>query len=629
MAHEIPSLLRGHRALAAIVVTDGVGFSARMSVDEELTLNLIHRDLRLMADLCEKSEGHVLKSTGDGLLMYFVSAIQAVTCALEIQKALAQMAADMPPNESLEHRIGIHLGDIFFSESDVMGNGVNIAARLQNEAEPSGICISQVVYDVVKARINLNAKFVGPLALKNIQETVPAYKIPPPNRVNDTGCGDSTSGTTQVSLNEAQALLVEIAETFERHPNSLRIKKLLFGTCQNRWENDRTILGRVSFGELLQTVFKQFPRLSQLKIHLMRTVATLNRKETYSAIAELILEHTEPLYTKLNETTSLPSDSESDRSSSDYFQIAQALEQHPNALRIKKLLYSVCHHTWENNRSILQSVAMDILVAQTHQATLSLPALNHRLSQIVCHLNRQAEYTLVANVISHHFQALYSSDHDSTQLRPTTSDNTEMFTGTATQFKDSSGLLTSEFTAVTPTMVSPTSNLNSTQAVSSQPTSTASPSPRRIKDRSDLFELRLEIIRYTNPLRAKLLIFSSLYSPFSFSQQDWITLKSKTLDDLLKELFNYGQTFTDVANKLEIIAHCLDDSDENIQAVNTILKAIRAYYPDDILRPVPIPSSSKPATLNSEAPQASPPASFQDQTAIASEYPESASIYGS
>ncbi|MCG8368390.1 MAG: protein kinase [Pseudanabaenales cyanobacterium] len=181
MENGIPTSIRGQRALAAIVVTDAVDSSARMSVDEESTLSLIQRDLQLIEDICCQFDGQVLKFMGDGLLMYFVSAVQAVASALEIQTKLAKLATDTPANEAneaLSHRIGIHLGDVFISQSDVMGNGVNIAARLQTEAEPGGICISQTVYDVVKSRLSLNATYAGPLSLKNIQEPVPAYQIP-------------------------------------------------------------------------------------------------------------------------------------------------------------------------------------------------------------------------------------------------------------------------------------------------------------------------------------------------------------------------------------------------------------------------------------------------------------------
>ena len=176
MSSDLPTPSRGQRTLAAIVVTDAVGFSARMSVDEENTLKLIQHDLQLMAEKCQEFEGQVLKSTGDGLLMYFVSAVQAVNCAIAIQKSLFIKATKDEPNNLL-HRIGIHMGDVFFNNLDVMGNSVNIAARLQTQAKPGGICLSQLIYDLVKVRLSLKAEFAGPLQLKNIQEPITAYHI--------------------------------------------------------------------------------------------------------------------------------------------------------------------------------------------------------------------------------------------------------------------------------------------------------------------------------------------------------------------------------------------------------------------------------------------------------------------
>ena len=179
MTSGIPDLSRNQRSLAAIVLTDAVDFSAHMSTDEEYTLSLIQQDLRLIETTCKAFEGRVIKSTGDGLLMCFSSAVQAVSCGLEIQKSLRQNSQNLPPEQVLLHRIGIHLGDVFFSEDDVMGNGVNIAARLQTEAHPGELCISQVVYDVVRSRLSLNATHAGSLQLKNIQDPQSAYHINP------------------------------------------------------------------------------------------------------------------------------------------------------------------------------------------------------------------------------------------------------------------------------------------------------------------------------------------------------------------------------------------------------------------------------------------------------------------
>ena len=167
----------GHRQLAAIVFTDVAGFSSRVADDEEKTLRRVREDLQLLTDLSGGHNGKIVKTMGDGLLISFGSAIDAVSFAIGAQKKLYHQNQKLSPNERLEHRMGIHLGDIFLTESDVMGDGVNIAARLQSEAEPGGICISQTVYDVVKNKLAIKAVSLGPRELKNIREAIYAYRI--------------------------------------------------------------------------------------------------------------------------------------------------------------------------------------------------------------------------------------------------------------------------------------------------------------------------------------------------------------------------------------------------------------------------------------------------------------------
>lgn len=167
----------GQRRLAAIIFTDVVGFSARMQENETETLRLVERDSQFIRGVCENFNGRILKSTGDGLLMFFDSAVDAVAAALKIQEGLGQHRAASLPSDALEHRIGIHLGDVFIRDGDVMGDGVNIAARLQQEAQPGGICISQTVYEVVKNKLSLQVISLGPRELKNIRDAVPAYQV--------------------------------------------------------------------------------------------------------------------------------------------------------------------------------------------------------------------------------------------------------------------------------------------------------------------------------------------------------------------------------------------------------------------------------------------------------------------
>lgn len=180
-----PSSLRGESALAAIVFTDVEAFTPKMAADEKQTIALIQRDFQLMSEVCQRFDGQVLKALGDGLLMYFVSAERAVSCAIDIQKALTDSAVNLSPKDILKHRIGIHLGDVVFSGNDVMGNGVNVAARLQGEAPPGGICISQTVYDVVKSCLPISAIYVGLRQLKGINEPVPVYQISRPRSAGE------------------------------------------------------------------------------------------------------------------------------------------------------------------------------------------------------------------------------------------------------------------------------------------------------------------------------------------------------------------------------------------------------------------------------------------------------------
>lgn len=167
----------GQRSLAAIVFTDAVGYTARVGADEDATIASIRRDLELMKDLCGRFEGRVLKSMGDGLMMLFASAVNAVSCALEIQKAIEERAKEDPHGRHMLHRIGVHLGDVLVTDDDAHGEGVNVAARLEERAEPGGICLSQTVYDVVKNRLFLRAAPLGDLQLKNVAEPVTAYRI--------------------------------------------------------------------------------------------------------------------------------------------------------------------------------------------------------------------------------------------------------------------------------------------------------------------------------------------------------------------------------------------------------------------------------------------------------------------
>ncbi|MCW5942695.1 MAG: adenylate/guanylate cyclase domain-containing protein [Fimbriimonadaceae bacterium] len=161
------------RTLSAIAFTDAVGFSAQANQNEEPALDALKRDLDLIRETAGRFDGQVVKGTGDGLMLRFDSAVQAVECALDVQRRFAERT-----EPGYSHRIGIHLGDVLVTDDDALGDGVNIASRLQQVALPGGICISQTVYDVVKSRIvPLHVVPMGAQQLKNIESPIQAYQI--------------------------------------------------------------------------------------------------------------------------------------------------------------------------------------------------------------------------------------------------------------------------------------------------------------------------------------------------------------------------------------------------------------------------------------------------------------------
>ena len=167
------------RKLAAILAADVVGFSRLASADEDRTLARLRA---LRSDLIDPTmavhHGRVVKRTGDGILVEFRSVVDAVRCAIEVQNGMIERNAGVPPQRRIEFRVGIHLGDVVEeSDGDLMGDGVNIAARLEGIAKPGAICLSEDAYRQVRARLDLEVNDLGPTQLKNIAEPIRVYSL--------------------------------------------------------------------------------------------------------------------------------------------------------------------------------------------------------------------------------------------------------------------------------------------------------------------------------------------------------------------------------------------------------------------------------------------------------------------
>jgi len=166
------------RHLAAIIAADVAGYSRLMGADEEGTLAQLkaHRS-QLWDPAIERHHGHIANTAGDSILAEFGSVVDAVTCAVEIQRAMAARNAEVEPERRVEFRIGINLGDVITDGADIFGDGVNVAARLESIADRGGICISRQVLDQVEGKLDLAYRELGRQNLKNIVKPIEAYAI--------------------------------------------------------------------------------------------------------------------------------------------------------------------------------------------------------------------------------------------------------------------------------------------------------------------------------------------------------------------------------------------------------------------------------------------------------------------
>jgi TolB-like protein/class 3 adenylate cyclase/Tfp pilus assembly protein PilF len=169
---------RVERRLAAVLAADVAGYSRLMGRDEEGTLANLKSLRKALFDPCIAAHrGRIVKTTGDGMLVEFASAVDAARCAVEVQRDMAAQNAGVPPDTRIEFRIGIHVGDIIIDDNDIFGDGVNIAARLEGIAEPGGVCISDDAQRQVRGKVDFAFGDMGPQNLKNIAEPMRAWRL--------------------------------------------------------------------------------------------------------------------------------------------------------------------------------------------------------------------------------------------------------------------------------------------------------------------------------------------------------------------------------------------------------------------------------------------------------------------
>src|SRR5438046_597236 len=169
---------RVERRLAAILAADVAGYSRLMGLDEAGTLARLKTLRRELIDpKIAEHKGRVVKTTGDGILIEFPSVVEAVSCAVAVQRGMAERNPPVPEDQRIVFRVGVNLGDIIVEGDDIHGDGVNVAARLEGIAEPGGICVSGIVHDQIRDKLVLAFDDMGDLALKNIARPLRVYRV--------------------------------------------------------------------------------------------------------------------------------------------------------------------------------------------------------------------------------------------------------------------------------------------------------------------------------------------------------------------------------------------------------------------------------------------------------------------
>jgi TolB-like protein/class 3 adenylate cyclase len=201
---------RVERRLAAVLAADVAGYSRLMGADEEDTLARLKAVRKSLVDPpITTHRGRIVKTTGDGMLVEFGSAVDAVRSAVEVQIGVAEHNASVPQDKRIEFRIGIHVGDIMFDDNDIFGDGVNIAARLETIAEPGGVCISDDAYRQVRGKVEILCDDMGSQPLKNIAESIQVWRVRLIGQTPSAArSGSAVSKTQAVSLLDKPSIAV-------------------------------------------------------------------------------------------------------------------------------------------------------------------------------------------------------------------------------------------------------------------------------------------------------------------------------------------------------------------------------------------------------------------------------------
>ncbi|TRU49859.1 MAG: hypothetical protein EWV91_06980 [Microcystis aeruginosa Ma_QC_Ca_00000000_S207] len=390
----------------------------------------------------------------------------------------------------------------------------------------------------------------------------------------------------------------DVVRYLDSHEEKLRIKKLIFCICKKYWENEPNILNGVAMEDLVKELVQIKTNKEQLTFSVYKLVKTLNRPQVYLGVATVIIEQISQLYSNIaaaydnqllpvepevNPSFTTVNNDVNNEEDNLLRQVVSGIENHRETARIKKLMFAACKNRWENDQAVINSYGLKNIVLELQRNNPNFLSLRQTLKQVAENINKKALYLALADIILTQLEPLYDTDNDDEE-----EDNESKSQRFNTQIVDlkndsDSAAKTRSFSASRSDPVDFSSsiiNLNEPQLVMELPfaepaSSNNNPSNFPQIPAYDPFEIRLEIFQYANPLRAKILIFSLLFHPWDRSGQDWSTLRSYTLEDLLKQLIQSGKSLQDIEVQLYNIAQTQMDTDANVQTASILVQTLQ------------------------------------------------------
>jgi hypothetical protein len=390
----------------------------------------------------------------------------------------------------------------------------------------------------------------------------------------------------------------DVVRYLDSHEEKLRIKKLIFCICKKYWENEPNILNSVAMEDLVKELVQLKTNKEQLTFSVYKLVKTLNRPQVYLGVATVIIEQISQLYSNIaaaydnqllpvepevNPSFTTVNNDVNNEEDNLLRQVVSGIENHRETARIQKLMFAACKNRWENDQAVINNYGLKNIVLELQRNNPNFLSLRQTLRQVAENINKKALYLALADIILTQLEHLYDTDNDDEE-----EDNESKSQRFNTQIVDlkndsDSAAKTTSFSTSRSDPVDFSSsiiNLNEPQLVMELPFaepaySNNNPSNFPQIPAYDPFEIRLEIFQYANPLRAKILIFSLLFHPWDRSGQDWLTLRSYTLEDLLKQLIQSGKSLQDIEVQLYNIAQTQMDTDANVQTASILVQTLQ------------------------------------------------------